>query len=56
VDDYPEFVREFGGVPVTPYGLDDPADRELDRAYQAISRRALECGLPARKTEEPRRE
>ncbi len=44
VDDYPEFVEEFGGVQVKPYGLPDPSDHELARVYEMISRESLEGG------------
>ena len=37
VDDYPEVVEEFGGVLVTPYGMEDPADREMERVYEAVT-------------------
>ena len=40
VDDYPEFVEEFGGVVVSPYGLEDAADREMERVYEAVLARA----------------
>lgn len=36
VDDYPECVKEFGGVVVKPYGLEDPGDREMERVYEVV--------------------
>ena len=41
VDDYPEFIQEFGGVLVAPYGQENPADREMERVYEAV--RAAAC-------------
>lgn len=36
VDDYPEYVAEFGGMVVRPYGLEDLEDREMERVYEAV--------------------
>ena len=38
VDDTPEVVTAFGGIIVTPYGLPDPSDREMERVYQELTR------------------
>jgi len=42
VDDYPEILEEFRGILVTPYGQEDPADREMERVYQAVWRASLD--------------
>lgn len=36
VDDYSEYVAEFGGMVVSPYGLEDLEDREMQRVYEAV--------------------
>ena len=39
VDDAPEVVEAFGGVVVSPYGMADPHDTEMERVYHILSQR-----------------
>lgn len=40
VDDHPHLVHAFGGLVVTRYLAADPADREMERVFSAVTRAA----------------
>ncbi len=46
VDDHPHLVQAFGGCVVARYARPDPADREMERVYDAIARAALRVRPP----------
>ncbi len=42
VDDHSEIVRHFGGVKIRPYFWPNESDRELEKAYEELTRLAQE--------------